>query len=69
MNLDFRLRDPVDDNNSEEINLPQMQESRYRGNPERLLLMLGLTLWLSGMCCLSSRKMRVVPPLEEMMDR
>jgi hypothetical protein len=34
MNLDFRLRDPVDDNNSEEINLPQMQESRYRGNPE-----------------------------------
>jgi hypothetical protein len=37
MNLDFRLRDPLDDNNSEEINLPQMQKSRYRGNPERLL--------------------------------
>jgi hypothetical protein len=29
----------VDDNNSEEINLPQMQESRYRGDPERSFLM------------------------------
>ena len=37
MNLYFRLRGPVDDNNREEINLPQMQESRYRGNPERIL--------------------------------
>jgi len=45
MNFDFRLRDPVDDNNSEEINLPQMQESRYRGNPARLLLCWD---WLSG---------------------
>jgi len=36
-NFYFRLRGLVDDNNSEEIKLPQMQESRYRGNPERLL--------------------------------
>jgi hypothetical protein len=34
MNFDFRLRDPVDDNNSEKINLPQMQESRYRETPK-----------------------------------
>ena len=27
----------MDNNNSEEIKLPQMEESRYRGNPERLL--------------------------------
>jgi len=42
MNLDFRLRDPVDDNNSEEIKLPQMRKSRYRGNPERLLPDVGI---------------------------
>jgi hypothetical protein len=42
MNLDFRLRDPVDDNNSEEINLPQMQKSRYRGYPERHLPDVGI---------------------------
>jgi hypothetical protein len=32
----------VNDNNSEEINLPQMQKSRHRGNPERLLLDVGI---------------------------
>jgi len=32
----------VDDNNNEEINLPQMQESRYRGNPKNSLPDVGI---------------------------
>jgi hypothetical protein len=64
----------VDDNNSEEINLPQMQESRYRGNPERLLP----DVWIDSLverdvaACLQEKcgeKMRVMPRLEGMMDR
>jgi hypothetical protein len=46
----------VNDNNSEEINLPQMQESRYRGNPERLLPDAGIDYLAEPTCCLFSRK-------------
>jgi len=34
MILDFCSRGPVNGNNDEEIKLPQMRESRHRGNPE-----------------------------------
>jgi len=37
VNLYFRLRGRVNDKN-EEINLPQMQESRYRGKPDKPLV-------------------------------
>jgi hypothetical protein len=74
MNFYFRLRGPVDDNNSEEINLPQMQESRYRGNPERLLPDVGIDSLAERDVLLvfkknAEKKMRVVPGLEGMMDR
>jgi hypothetical protein len=61
----------VDDNNSEEINLPQMQESRYRGNPERLLPDVGIDSGRTGRAaCLQEKcgeKMRVAPALKGMM--
>ena len=60
----------MDDNNSEEINLPQLQESRYRGKTERLLPDVGIdSLAEPDVLLVFEEKMRVVPRLEGMMDR